>query len=721
MTAPIRVLSVATILLVSCQRDAPPTASPPPVEAVVSPPTTAHHAVTVTLDPAGHRLEVTDAIQFPSAVSGPVDFELHADLDPEGLGEGIELVALGDVPDSGPLELERYRISAPPGTRQVTLRYGGDIHHPLTPEGTVGLIGEEGVYLTGATHWLPVLDGIPRASFEMDVVLPPGWRSMSQGRRTTHEEAPEAVHEVWVEDSLQQEVYLIAGQFTEYRKDGGTAEAVVFLRGPDEELATRYLDLTEPYLQMYAELIGPYPYAKFALVENFWETGYGMPSFTALGPHVIRMPFIPYTSYPHEVLHNWWGNGVYVDYASGNWAEGLTSYLADHLLAEQRGGGSDHRRGVLQRYADYVDENADFPLAKFRGRHDAVTQAVGYGKTLMVFHMLRSMLGDEGFRAGLRKLYADNVFRETDWGAVQLAFEAVTDTDLDAFFEQWISRPGGPALMLRDVAVSTVDGVTHVRGVLEQTQDAEVFAVRIPIAVQLEGESNARWFEVDMQTKSQTFDFELSAPPAHLAVDPSFDVFRRLHREETPPAIGQAFGDDQVLLVLPSKAPKALREAYRGLAESWQRGQESRVRIQTDDELDALPSDRAVWLIGWQNRFRPALEQVLGPESFTADGRSVTVSGHTLKREDAVVVVARSPDNPEHAIAWVATDTVEAVPGLARKLPHYGKYGYLGFTGGEPQNVLKGEWPVTASPLSVSLGTSAEPLVLVPRKPLVPL
>ena len=70
---------------------------------------------------------------------------------------------------------------------------------------------------------------------------------------------------------------------------------------------------------MYRQLIGPYPYGKFALVENFWETGYGMASFTLLGPQVIRFPFILNSSYPHEILHNWWGNSVFVDYASGNW------------------------------------------------------------------------------------------------------------------------------------------------------------------------------------------------------------------------------------------------------------------------------------------------------------------------------------------------------------------------------------------------------------------
>ena len=62
-----------------------------------------------------------------------------------------------------------------------------------------------------------------------------------------------------------------------------------------------------------------------------------MPTFTLLGPQVIRFPFIINSSYPHEILHNWWGNSVFVDYDTGNWCEGLTAYMADHLIQEQRG------------------------------------------------------------------------------------------------------------------------------------------------------------------------------------------------------------------------------------------------------------------------------------------------------------------------------------------------------------------------------------------------
>ena len=148
-----------------------------------------------------------------------------------------------------------------------------------------------------------------------------------------------------------------------------------------------YISTTGQYVEMFNRLIGPYPYEKFALVENFWETGYGMPSFTLIGSKIIRFPFILHSSYPHEIPHNWWGNGVYVAYEEGNWCEGLTAYLADHLIKEQRGQGRNYRRTMLQRYADYVTEAKDFPLTEFRSRHSAATQAIGYGKMLMVCHM----------------------------------------------------------------------------------------------------------------------------------------------------------------------------------------------------------------------------------------------------------------------------------------------------------------------------------------------
>jgi hypothetical protein len=93
-----------------------------------------------------------------------------------------------------------------------------------------------------------------------------------------------------------------------------------------------------------------------------------MPSFTLLGDQVIRLPFILDTSYGHEILHNWWGNGVFVDIARGNWCEGLTTYGADYLYKEQQSEAEarDYRRTSLQGYLDYVskeDQRAPIPGA----------------------------------------------------------------------------------------------------------------------------------------------------------------------------------------------------------------------------------------------------------------------------------------------------------------------------------------------------------------------
>ena len=219
---------------------------------------------------------------------------------------------------------------------------------------TKGLIGPEGVYLSGASFWYPHV-GPGLVTFALDVTLPEGWHVISQGDGTSRDADGVAR---WRTTAAMDEIYLVGGPLRVWQDRAGAVETLVYLHEDDAGLADKYLAATAQYLEMYRGLIGPYPYSKFALVENFWETGYGMPSFTLLGPSIVRFPFILTSSYPHEILHNWWGNSVFVDYESGNWCEGLTAYLADHLIQEQRGRGAEHRRATLQKYASYVKARA---------------------------------------------------------------------------------------------------------------------------------------------------------------------------------------------------------------------------------------------------------------------------------------------------------------------------------------------------------------------------
>ncbi len=688
------------------------------------------HDLRLSLLPGQHSLRVTDRISLPAAMT-TLWLELHAGLNPRFHADRGEVEVVSTLAESHVL---RYQLKLPAGTRQFTVDYAGSIHHGLSSSraeqargfrDTAGIIDEQGVFLSGGSAWYPQIEGHPYMTGTLEVTLPPQWRSVSQGRRLEQDSTTERVRERWSIEHPQDEIYLVAGQFTEYSRTAGSRQqpilAQVFLRKPDPKLAGKYLDATVQYLKMYQLLLGGYPYSKFALVENFWETGFGMPSFTLLGPRVIRLPFIINTSYPHEILHNWWGNGVYVDFTTGNWSEGLTAYLADHLIKEQQGQGADYRQQSLQKYRDYAASNRDFALTEFRSRHSSATEAVGYGKTLMLFHMLRRKLGDELFVNALQQFYQQYKYRRAGFADLQQVFEHVSGQPLQAFFSQWVERTGAPELLLKTSRVETEGSKYRLVLTIAQVQAGEPYRLDIPVAVSLQGEDDARMFTLSMDTKQQSYTLELSVPPTRVDVDPQFDLFRKLAVAETPPALTRLFGADDLLVVLPSQAPDDLKSAWQVFAEDMSHMGPDRVEIVWDSELDALPASRAVAVLGWRNRFTPDMQKQLAryPLEFRAD--AIRTGSETIPRsQHAFVWVTRviseddGMETPVHAL--ITADLASALPGLGRKLPHYHKYSYLGFAGEEPENRLKGRWPVTDSPMSVALQHDAAPARL-PESP----
>jgi hypothetical protein len=673
-----------------------------------------HHRMSVDPTPATHRVVVSDEVQLPAGADPSRGFLLGATLVVTSATPAVEEVALGDTTPffgnngtSGaldPRQVKRYRFKAAPVNGRVRVDYAGALDFELSAQKeeytrgfreTVGRLGEEGIYLAGRTFWYPQF-GDDLVTFDIDARVPEGWHLVSQGEGTSRD-AQGRAH--WKTSAPMDEIYLVGGPLRVWRDRAGAVESLVYLRQDDPALASKYLAATAQYIEMYRALVGPYPYGKFALVENFWETGYGMPSFTLLGPQIIRFPWILTSSYPHEILHNWWGNSVFVDYASGNWCEGLTAYLADHLIQEQRGKGDEYRRGTLQRYRDYVKESRDFPLTEFRSRESAATEAIGYGKTLMGMHMLRRRLGDDAFRTWLARLYRDFRGKRATFADLQNTAEAVAGQPLDAFFADWVRRPGAADLAVEVSGVRRAGAGFLVEGALVQRQSDAAYGLDVPMAVQTAAGTTVH--VVPMRAKREPFSIAADAEPLALVVDPGFDLFRRLDPRETPSSIGQIFGEPRATAVLPAKAAPALLAAYRTLAEGW-RSDSHQLSLVLDSAIEDLPKDQAVWVIGRENRFAPQVAKAttslkVEGEAVTLDGERVPMTGHTI------VVTTRHPSNPEKALGWILADPQAAIPGLGRKLPHYGRYSYLAFEGEEPTNTVKGEWAASDSPLRVDL------------------
>ncbi len=666
-----------------------------------------HHDLFLTLVPDEGRLVAEDEVTLPDGASETVELFLHEGLAPSSSTPGV---IIRPERKGSRESVVTFSVTRPKGVNSFRIAYGGKITHPLRSLGkeyargfreTSGIISGEGVYLSGESRWVPrFTEGL--LTFTLTVRLPKGWEAVSQGARTVHVTGAEGTEVRWESAAPQEEIFLIAGPFVEYSRPAGRITAMAFLREADGKLADRYLDATGRYLAMYEGLIGLYPYSKFALVENFWETGYGMPSFTLLGPKVIRFPFILHSSYPHEILHNWWGNGVYPDYASGNWSEGLTAYLSDHLIQEQQGRGAEYRRATLQKYADYVSQKKDFPLIRFRSRHSSSSEAVGYGKSLMLFHMLRRELGDSLFVEGLRDFYRTFRFQKATFNDLRASFEKTAKRDLAEDFTPWIERRGAPQLKITGADVRPEGAGCTLAVRLAQVQEGPPYRLRVPIAVTLEGREQTFQTEIVLEGKEGEISLSLPVRPLRLDVDPEFDLFRRLDREETPPALSRTLGAEEALILLPAGVKGDRLATWREFAEVLGHAGPDRFAVRRDDEVRTLPTKGAVILLGWENRFVPHVQEALTPYEAKIDGEGVWVGKERILRKDhAVVITVTDPKNRGCTLTWVAADRIAALSGLGRKLPHYHKYSYLAFAGEEPENTVKGRWPVLHSPLTV--------------------
>jgi hypothetical protein len=697
-----------------------------------------HHELSVSLDPASHQLEVSDTITLPELKEwADLEFSLHEGLSPQSQTDGLSIEKIPDSTDladkgmdqedySGVIRNSLYRIVADAGVKpeSLTLTFSGVINHPVKQANeeyargfsqSPGLIDPQGVYLSGSTNWIPSF-GEEYVTYNMKVTTPPGWRSVSQGKRSGFAELPDFRVDIWEVDTPTEEIFVIAAQFTEYEYAMGEVKAMAFLREKDDPLANKYLETTAQYMEMYRGLLGPYPYYKFALVENFWETGYGMPSFTLLGPQIIRFPFILHSSYPHELLHNWWGNGVFVDFETGNWCEGLTAYMADHLIAEQRGTGADYRRSTLQGYTDYVTVDNEFPLKDFLSRSNASSSSIGYGKTAMMWDMLRERVGDENFKRAFQKFYRDNRFRRAGFNDIRLAFEDVSGEQLQAFFTQWVDLPGAPELTIDDVEVAQDNGGYTITLNLSQIQPGDVYQLSVPVVIYTADEALRQM--VDMSSRKQSYSLQTNDKPLRIEVDPAFNLMRRLDYREIPPSLSKMFGAEKTLMILPSAASAEDLAKYEQLSSIWKSDKADEFEIKLDSEVTELPADRSIWVLGWNNEWHSSVESGLKPYDADIDKSAVRfgLSSHD-PAENSFVIALRHPDNPDLALTWLTAHDAEAVAGLARKLPHYGKYSYLGFSGTEPTNSAKGQWPSVGSPLAADLADYSQALPQADKRP----
>ncbi len=329
-------------------------------------PLTAHHDLQVSLFPESQRL-----IGFDRIAVEPVTQAFVVELAPR-----VEVQTLTVEGRSQPIRRKGFELVVSPpigvtpkgGRMTIEIRYEAVFDDPVPAFpvntdnpgfGVTGVISEKGSFLQAGAGWYPEVRG-SRATFAVEINGPPGVIGVTSGRSLGHETRGGRTFTRWEVRQPVEGLALSAADYVVHEKAVGKVIAATYLLPDTVALSGPYLDAIAGYLALYDGLFGPYPFEKFAVVENFFPTGYGFPSYTLLGGTVIRLPFIIHTSLGHEIAHCWWGNGVQVDMSQGNWCEGLTTYVADYLYKERESESAarEYRLQMLRNYATLVPAGA---------------------------------------------------------------------------------------------------------------------------------------------------------------------------------------------------------------------------------------------------------------------------------------------------------------------------------------------------------------------------
>jgi len=608
---------------------------------------TAMHRLEVSFDLDAHRLQGNSQIEVPAGD--------EARLYLDGLTISSLLVD-GQVPAAFKVGADTVLLAASATVRTVTIAFA----KTCAPAATDSQISRDGIALTGA--WHPVLSMDCR--FALTARIPDNFEAISEAETIT---TTRRDHDKLVTFTLNQPLSaltLVAGPYVvEKTAFGQGKELYSYFFSEDQDLAGRYREKARQYLERYEKLLTSYPYKRFSVVENRLPTGFAVPTFTLLGQAVVRLPFIVDTSLGHEILHEWFGNSVRMDTSQGNWAEGLTTYLADQAFAVDEGQGATFRKEQLVKYQSLVPATNTMKAADFVGgvshleKDQELPRAIGYNKVGMLFHMLRRSVGDEAFFTGLRDFVSRMRSQPATWSDLITSLTTAAGHDLTDFFEQWLQRADLPSLAVQDLSVKTEAGQPVVSFTLSQ-ENAPPYQLEVPITLRTAHGEIRR--TVTLAAKEAAVQVPLATEPLELVVDEDYDLMRRLVADELPPVWSRFQGATDKIVVQGNEAD---RQRFAPLMTKLT---EMGCRFVDAGELQDDELGKASLLfLGTDSKQARAL--------FAKPPHPAT--GFTLD-------VHPNPLNPEMVAVLVSTASLEETQAAVPKLGHYGKYGFLHFEGG---------------------------------------
>ncbi len=663
--------------------------------ALAETPDTIHHRLSVILDPDSHSIQGSDEITLspPQSDASSQSFLLNPSLNIKSIRINDQDVPLNQLTIESTEHAQKVTIlTGPRKYLRMTVTFAGIIDDTpkastglrfVRPDKTTGHIGNNGVYLTSETFWYPTWDNV-LSTFDLRMTLPSDWQAITQGQETSNSVEGNRRIIQWKIHSPSEALTLAANRFVVQKTRWRDKQLATYLFPDEAELAPQYLEATATYLDLYTKLLGPYPFSQFSVVENFFPSGLGLPSFTLLGQRVVRRGYTQPYSLGHEIVHSWFGNSVFNDFAKGNWVEGLTTYLANYYYDEATGNIQEAlktRHRMIHEYNLYATPEKEYPIRQFHHKETRLDNAIGYQKTALVFHMLRQKLGDDTFFKGVREVVQEGTGQYIEWKDLERIFSKVADQNLTEFFTQWIEQPGTPSLTLDTISVQPEPlhpGHTKVSGTI--IQKGPIYKLQLPIQIKFHDQVPFNSV-LSLAQASQPFKVKVSGIPKSIRLDPEHDLLLRVKRGNLPPMLNTWATDSHRILVR-AKTPITNEEkSLEALMRRVQRQPDIQIR---QNDSPAITEAASYLILG-----TPA-QKLLESQALETCNQTVQMEPGrlTIQKEEfegsemAFLITCPHPNSSDHTVSLFFGLSPEAVQPVARLLFFYGWDSYLAFKQG---------------------------------------
>ena len=255
------------------------------------------------------------------------------------------------------------------------------------------------------------------------------------------------------------------------KKSGGVLHRVVATRGKAE--TGRYaLDSSAQVTEYYNDYFGtPYPLPKLDEIAVPGGFGGAMENWGAITYYESRLLYDPeessaetkqeiYSVVAHEIAHQWFGNLVTMAWWDNLWLnEGFASWMGSKCTAKfnpdweiwlERDVPRDptRRAGIPKETAMESDARSTThpiqqPVATEAEANSAFDE-ITYKKGQSFIRMLESFLGEEKFRAGIRKYIERHKFSNTTTADLWKALGEISSKPVAEIAASWTEQPGFP-------------------------------------------------------------------------------------------------------------------------------------------------------------------------------------------------------------------------------------------------------------------------------------